>query len=186
MDIMVRLIYRFIKLLDGHTISPAFLIELGVTKHTEMWSGLLFSSAFAGALSSPFWGAVGDKYGRKPMIIRAGLVLFVIYILMAFVTNEYQVLILRLAGLLSGFIPGAIAIVGTNTPRKGRLRPLHDVHGNRNRRHYGPDDRRHPGLPVQQPNGIRIGRDAVLRATRLSYSGSRKRNSCPAKSASPS
>ena len=39
------------------------------------------------------------------MIIRAGLVLFVIYILMAFVTNEYQVLILRLPqGLLSGFI----------------------------------------------------------------------------------
>lgn len=25
---------------------PLFLIELGVTKHTEMWSGLLFSSAF--------------------------------------------------------------------------------------------------------------------------------------------
>ncbi|AYB41914.1 MFS transporter [Paenibacillus lautus] len=99
---------------------PLFLIELGVTKHTELWSGLLFSSAFfAGALSSPFWGAVGDKYGRKPMIIRAGLVLFVIYVLMAFVTNEYQVLILRLLqGLLSGFIPGAIAIVGTNTPEK--------------------------------------------------------------------
>lgn len=70
-------------------------------------------------MSSPFWGAVGDKYGRKPMIIRAGLVLFVIYILMAFVTNEYQVLVLRLLqGLLSGFIPGAIAIVGTNTPEK--------------------------------------------------------------------
>ncbi|MGG1877283.1 MFS transporter [Paenibacillus cisolokensis] len=97
---------------------PLFLIELGVTKNTEMWSGLLFSAAFfAGALSSPFWGAVGDKYGRKPMIIRAGLVLFVIYVLMAFVTNEYQVLVLRLLqGLLSGFIPGAIAIVGTNTP----------------------------------------------------------------------
>ncbi|KOP66238.1 MFS transporter [Bacillus sp. FJAT-18019] len=97
---------------------PLFLIELGVTQHTEMWSGLLFSASFlAGALSSPFWGAVGDKYGRKPMIIRAGLVLFVIYVLMAFVTNEYQVLILRvLQGLLSGFIPGAIAIVGTNTP----------------------------------------------------------------------
>lgn len=99
---------------------PLFLIELGVDSHVEMWSGALFSAAFlAGALSSPFWGAVGDKYGRKPMIIRAGLVLFVIYILMAFVTNEYQLLVLRLLqGLLSGFIPGAIAIVGTNTPEK--------------------------------------------------------------------
>lgn len=25
---------------------PLFLIELGVTKNTEMWSGLLFSAAF--------------------------------------------------------------------------------------------------------------------------------------------
>lgn len=30
---------------------PLFLIELGVTKHTEMWSGLLFSSAFLPARS---------------------------------------------------------------------------------------------------------------------------------------
>ncbi|MCM3040553.1 MFS transporter [Paenibacillus motobuensis] len=99
---------------------PLFLIDLGVSKHIELWSGVLFSSAFlAGAISSPFWGAVGDKYGRKPMIIRAGFVLCVIYLLTAFVTNEYQLLGLRiLQGLLSGFIPGAIALVGTNTPEK--------------------------------------------------------------------
>ncbi|ULT54656.1 MFS transporter [Neobacillus drentensis] len=97
---------------------PIFLLQLGVHQHTEMWSGLLFSSAFfAGALSSPFWGRMADKYGRKPMIVRAGFVLFVIYTLMAFVTNPYQILGLRiLQGLLSGFIPGAIALIGTNTP----------------------------------------------------------------------
>jgi len=99
---------------------PLFLIEIGVTQNIEMWSGLLFSAAFfAGALSSPFWGSVGDKYGRKPMIIRAGFVLCIIYLLTAFVTHPVQLLILRiLQGLLSGFIPGAIAIVGTNTPEK--------------------------------------------------------------------
>lgn len=97
---------------------PIFLLQLGVHQHTEIWSGLLFSSAFfAGALSSPFWGRMADKYGRKPMIVRAGFVLFVIYTLMAFVTNPYQILVLRiLQGLLSGFIPGAIALIGTNTP----------------------------------------------------------------------
>lgn len=97
---------------------PIFLLQIGVHDHTEFWSGLLFSSAFfAGAIASPFWGRVADQYGRKPMIIRAGFVLFVIYTLMAFVTNPYQILVLRiLQGLLSGFIPGAIALIGTNTP----------------------------------------------------------------------
>ncbi|MFD2444780.1 MFS transporter [Bacillus sp. CGMCC 1.16607] len=97
---------------------PIFLLQIGVHEHTEMWSGLLFSSAFfAGAIASPFWGRMADKYGRKPMIIRAGFALFVIYTLMAFVTNPYEILALRiLQGLLSGFIPGAIALIGTNTP----------------------------------------------------------------------
>src|SRR3954465_12895763 len=97
---------------------PIFLLQIGVHEHTELWSGLLFSSAFfAGAIASPFWGRMADRYGRKPMIIRAGFVLFVIYTLMAFVTNPYQILVLRiLQGLLSGFIPGAIALIGTNTP----------------------------------------------------------------------
>lgn len=99
---------------------PLFLLHIGVNQHIEMWSGLLFSSAFfAGAISSPYWGALGDKYGRKPMIIRAGFVLFVIYVLTSLVTNPYQLLILRiLQGLLSGFIPSSIALVGTNTPEK--------------------------------------------------------------------
>ncbi|WP_059173822.1 MFS transporter [Bacillus sp. FJAT-27445] len=99
---------------------PLFLLQLGVHENTEMWSGLIFGSAFfAGAIASPFWGRVADKYGRKPMIVRAGIALFVIYTLMAFVTNPYQILALRiLQGLLSGFIPGAIALIGTNTPTK--------------------------------------------------------------------
>ena len=97
---------------------PIFLLELDVHENTEIWSGVLFSAAFfAGAFASPFWGRLADKYGRKPMIIRAGFVLFVVYTLAAFVTNPYQLLVLRiLQGLLSGFIPGAIALIGTNTP----------------------------------------------------------------------
>jgi MFS transporter, DHA1 family, multidrug resistance protein len=97
---------------------PIFLLEIGVHDHTELWSGLIFSSAFlAGAIATPFWGNLSDKYGRKPMIVRAGFALFVIYTLMAFVTNPYEILALRiLQGLLSGFIPGAIALIGTNTP----------------------------------------------------------------------
>lgn len=97
---------------------PLFLLQIGVKDNVEMWSGLLFSAAFlAGAISSPFWGSLADKYGRKPMIVRAGLVLFFVYLLTAFVTSPYQLLALRITqGLLSGFIPGSIALIGTNTP----------------------------------------------------------------------
>lgn len=99
---------------------PLFLLQIGVRHGTELWSGALYSAAFlAGAISAPYWGSLADRYGRKPMIIRAGFVLFAIYILTAFVTNPYELLILRLLqGLLSGYIPGAIALIGTNTPRE--------------------------------------------------------------------
>lgn len=99
---------------------PLFLPQIGVTENVEIWSGLLFSAAFfSGAIASPFWGSVADKYGRKPMIIRAGIALSIIYTLTAFVTNPYQLLALRISqGLLTGFIPGAIALIGTNTPGK--------------------------------------------------------------------
>ncbi|GIN84523.1 MFS transporter [Heyndrickxia sporothermodurans] len=97
---------------------PIFLLQIHVHQHIELWAGLLFSAAFfAGAISAPFWGMLSDKYGRKPMIIRAGIFLFIIYTLTAFVTNPYELLILRIMqGLLTGFIPGAIALIGTNTP----------------------------------------------------------------------
>jgi len=99
---------------------PLFLPKIGVHHHLEMWSGLLFSSSFlAGAIASPYWGKVADKYGRKPMIIRAGFFLFLIYTLTAFVTNPYELLTLRIMqGLLTGFIPGTIALIGTNTPNE--------------------------------------------------------------------
>lgn len=99
---------------------PLFLLEIGVRENIEIWSGVLFSAAFlAGAISSPYWGLLADRYGRKPMIIRAGIALFVIYTLTAFVTNAYELLALRIMqGLLTGFIPGSIALLGTNTPKK--------------------------------------------------------------------
>jgi len=109
----------------SYTISipflPIFLHEdLGVTHGLEAWSGITFGIAFlASALIAPFWGSLADKYGRKPMLIRSGFSLSAVYFATYFVHDPYVFLIVRvMQGLLSGFVPSAIALVATNTPEK--------------------------------------------------------------------
>ncbi|NHN34775.1 MFS transporter [Paenibacillus agricola] len=100
---------------------PIFLQDqLGIHDHLELWSGAVFSVSFlASAFVSPFWGSLADKYGRKPMLIRAATCLTIIYSLYYFVQNPYQLVALRiLEGLLAGYIPAAVALVATNTPEK--------------------------------------------------------------------
>lgn len=100
---------------------PIFLnTEMGVNDHLELWSGTAFGVTFlASALIAPFWGSLADKYGRKPMLIRSGFSLAVLYLICAFVTDPYVFVGVRLfQGLLSGFIPAAIALVGTGSPEE--------------------------------------------------------------------
>jgi MFS transporter, DHA1 family, multidrug resistance protein len=94
--------------------------DLGVTEHLTLWSGVAFGVTFlAGALISPYWGSLSDKYGRKPMLLRSGFALSAVYILYFFVKDPYQLIAVRiLSGLLAGYVPSAIALVATNTPEK--------------------------------------------------------------------
>ncbi len=98
---------------------PLFLKELGVTADLPFWSGLLFTLQFsASSLMGPFWGKMADKYGRKPMVMRAGICLSLVYFGMSFCQNYSQLVFLRIMnGVLTGFIPGSIALIATNTPK---------------------------------------------------------------------
>lgn len=99
---------------------PLFLRELGVFDNLPFWSGLLFTLQFsASSIMGPFWGKMSDKYGRKPMVLRAGICLSGVYFGMSFCQNYSQLLVLRMMnGMLTGFIPGSIALIATNTPSK--------------------------------------------------------------------
>jgi DHA1 family multidrug resistance protein-like MFS transporter len=100
---------------------PIFIhTSLGVDEHLEIWSGISFGITFlASALISPYWGSLADKYGRKPMLIRSGYSLAVLYFFNYLVTDPYLFILLRvLQGLLAGFVPASIALVATNTPEK--------------------------------------------------------------------
>jgi DHA1 family multidrug resistance protein-like MFS transporter len=94
--------------------------DLGVTEHLEAWTGVIFAITFlSGALIAPFWGSLADKYGRKPMMLRAGICLSLCYFLYFIVDSPYELIGARiLEGLLAGYIPSAIALVATNTPDK--------------------------------------------------------------------
>ncbi|WP_179133926.1 MFS transporter [Halobacillus massiliensis] len=99
-----------------------YIDELGnfSSSYVQTWSGWVFGITFVTAfLFSPIWGKIGDKYGRKNILIisAAGLALSVL--LMGFVTSVWQLFLLRLfMGIFTGFIPMSQALISTQTPKK--------------------------------------------------------------------
>lgn len=101
---------------------PLYVEQLGVTDPSSLtlWSGLIFSVTFmVSAIVSPMWGSLADRKGRKLMLLRASLGMGIVIFLQAFVTDVWQLFLLRaLMGLTSGYIPNAMALVATQVPRE--------------------------------------------------------------------
>lgn len=97
---------------------PQFLRELGVTHSLTTWSGIVFAvQPLAAIVMYPFWGHMGDRMGRKAMVIRAGFCIAAVYFGMSVCRSAWQLALLRLVnGALSGFVPGSLALIATNTP----------------------------------------------------------------------
>lgn len=101
---------------------PLYLRHLGVTEpgKLETMSGLIFAAPFfAATVATPVWGFMGDRHGRKLMVVRAAFGLTVAATLMGFATTVTQLFILRiLQGAVSGFIAAAIALMASAAPRE--------------------------------------------------------------------
>ena len=99
---------------------PLFMKDMGLKHNLLGWVGIVFAiQSAASIIAQPFWGKMGDKYGRKPMAIRAGLCLAGIYFAMSVVQTPMQLAVLRfLNGALTGFIPMSMALIATNTPQE--------------------------------------------------------------------
>ena len=101
---------------------PFYIQQLGITETAQVafWVGLINSaSPVVMALASPIWGLLADRYGRKPMLVRAqvggGMMLF----LMALVMNVPQLAGLRiLQGAISGSVAAATTLVASTVPRE--------------------------------------------------------------------
>ncbi len=99
---------------------PYYVQELGAQSYAEATAWLaVFDSgaAMAMMLLSPVWGTLADRYGRKPMLVRATLAGAVLAFLMSLATSPTQLVALRiLQGALCGTVAAANTLVATETP----------------------------------------------------------------------
>jgi len=100
---------------------PLFIQELGsfTNKEAAFWAGIATgSSGIAMFFSAPLWGIVADRWGRKPMVLRAMFGSAVVLAFIGLAPNAYYIIALRFTqGLLSGTIAAASALVSSITPR---------------------------------------------------------------------
>ncbi|MCQ8241580.1 MFS transporter [Rhizosaccharibacter radicis] len=100
---------------------PLYVEQLGMHGHAAVvqWSAAAFAATYlAAGLVAPLWGLLADRWGRKPILIRASLGMALCMSLIGTVSNVWQLVGLRLlAGFLGGYASGATVLVATQTPR---------------------------------------------------------------------
>lgn len=101
---------------------PFFIRDLGVqsTEEVARWSGLVFAGPFfISFFTTPIWGFLGDRYGRKAMTVRAIFGLGISQILVGSAQSVEMLFLFRMIqGGISGFLAAALALVSANTPRE--------------------------------------------------------------------
>ncbi|MFA5011911.1 MAG: MFS transporter [Ignavibacteria bacterium] len=101
---------------------PFYIRDLGITEQSEveLWSGLAFAGPFIiSFFLTPVWGMLGDKYGKKSMVVRAIIGLSISQFLVGMSQDVYQLVMFRMfQGATSGFIPASLALVSSNSPKE--------------------------------------------------------------------
>ena len=103
-------------------ILPFYLKSLGSlsTESATRWSGLFAAAGgLTMALTAPIWGIVGDRFGRKPMLLRSMLAAAMTVGLMGLATAPWHIVGLRLVeGAFTGTVTASTALVATSAPRE--------------------------------------------------------------------
>lgn len=88
--------------------------------YVQNWSGWIFGITFGTAfIFTPLWGRIGDKYGRKNLLIVSALGMGLSVLLMGFADSVWELFFLRLfMGIFTGFIPMSQALIATQTPKE--------------------------------------------------------------------
>ncbi len=105
----------------GFILIPYYLQTMGITdlKAVGAWTGAYQTIGSIGfAVSTPLWGVLGDRYGRKPMLMRAMVACVVVLGAMAFARTPMQLMVLRaVQGFFTGTPSAASALVAVGSPK---------------------------------------------------------------------
>lgn len=105
---------------------PLYLQQIGVEGRDTLryWTGALSAAPFAIAMfATPLWGALADRIGHKPMVVRSVLGIALASTGMGFADAPSEILGWRgVQGAVSGVFPAAVALLASSTPepRVGR------------------------------------------------------------------
>ncbi|MCL4240672.1 MAG: MFS transporter, partial [Dehalococcoidia bacterium] len=101
---------------------PFYIQELGVSDKSEVafYTGLTASATgLSLTLTAPVWGSLADRFGRKPMFLRALIGAGILIGVMGIAQAVWQLVLLRfLMGAFAGTMGAAAALVASSTPRE--------------------------------------------------------------------
>jgi MFS transporter, DHA1 family, staphyloferrin B biosynthesis exporter len=107
---------------------PFYLEDLGATDAAanRFWTGMsLAAPALPLMFAAPLWGRLGDRHGRKPMVVRALFGIAASVVLMGLARTPWQFFLCRLAqGAFGGVDDSAAAFVSTQVPAAERGKAL--------------------------------------------------------------
>lgn len=101
---------------------PFFIVDLGVEDRSQVafLTGLTGSATgLSLTITAPIWGVLADRYGRKPMLVRALIGAGLIIAAMGLAQSVWHLVVLRFAmGAFAGTMGAAAALVAATTPRE--------------------------------------------------------------------
>jgi DHA1 family multidrug resistance protein-like MFS transporter len=117
---------QMLAIVGFNTRSPFYVFflrdDLGVhsLRALTIWSGVLNSAgALTMMIAAPIWGVVADRYGRKPMVVRAMGCGFILATLSSFAQHPWHILVLRmLEGATIGTVSASVAFVASAVPKE--------------------------------------------------------------------